>query len=223
MGDEENLHKVEYLDTPDGLPDETNWIKRAGKAKVTYPNESTFEGIFDAERIKQGPGVYIWMAPGPDDDETPVEKARYEGNYVDGMRTGLGRMVYPNGDTYEGEFFENKMQGEGSYTYKKTNDIYSGTWVNNKKQGEGRYEFGQDTSILNGVWENGQMVTGMWELKKQGTYKGDFERSRPLGQGRFSFANGLYQDGMFVKEKVPEEEEETVEEGEEPKPPRVEW
>ena len=42
MGDEENLCKVEYLDTDP--PEETNWIKRAGKCKVTYPNGATFEG-----------------------------------------------------------------------------------------------------------------------------------------------------------------------------------
>lgn len=42
--DEEAGCKVEYLDTPDGTPEETNWIKRAGRAKVTYPNGCTFEG-----------------------------------------------------------------------------------------------------------------------------------------------------------------------------------
>lgn len=45
MGDEEAQTKVEYLDTPDGTPEETNWIKRAGRCKVTYPSGHTFEGI----------------------------------------------------------------------------------------------------------------------------------------------------------------------------------
>jgi hypothetical protein len=44
MGDEEAPQcKVEYLDLPEGT-EETNWIKRAGKCKVTYPNGDTFEG-----------------------------------------------------------------------------------------------------------------------------------------------------------------------------------
>ncbi len=46
MGDEEPQCKVEYLDLPDGGAEETNWIKRAGKAKVTYPNGEIFEGWF---------------------------------------------------------------------------------------------------------------------------------------------------------------------------------
>ena len=67
-------------------------------------------GTFDAERIKQGPGVYIWMKAGSEEDETPVEKARYEGNYKDGLRSGFGRMTFPNGDIYEGQWVDNKVR-----------------------------------------------------------------------------------------------------------------
>jgi hypothetical protein len=68
----------------------------------------TFLGTFDAERIKQGNGTFIWMKTG-EEDETPVEKARYEGNYKDGNKCGVGKMVYPNGDIYEGEWLDNKV------------------------------------------------------------------------------------------------------------------
>jgi len=50
------------------------------------------------------------MTPGPEEDDAPVEKARFEGNYINGLRTGHGRMVYPNGDVYEGEWHENKVK-----------------------------------------------------------------------------------------------------------------
>lgn len=49
------------------------------------------------------------MSPGSEEDETPVEKARYEGEYKDGLKHGIGKMVYPNKDVYEGEWFENKV------------------------------------------------------------------------------------------------------------------
>jgi len=113
------------------------------------------------------------------------------------------------------------MHGEGSYTYKKNGDIYSGSWVANKKQGEGRYEYGQDMSVLSGTWDKGQLVSGTWELKKAGTYKGKFEMSRPIGAGKFTFVSGLSQEGTFDKIKVEDEEEPA--EDEEPKPPNVEW
>ena len=45
MGDEEDAGcKVVYMDLADGNNEETNWIKRAGKAMVTYPNGCTFTG-----------------------------------------------------------------------------------------------------------------------------------------------------------------------------------
>ena len=46
MADEDTPQcKVEYIDLPDGATEETNWIKRAGKCKVTYVNGHTFEGM----------------------------------------------------------------------------------------------------------------------------------------------------------------------------------
>ena len=112
MADEEEPQcKVEYLDIAEGAePEETNWIRRAGKCRVTYPNGHVFEGTFDAERIKQGFGSYIWMGPGSEEDETPVEKARYDGDYKNGLKHGVGKMVFPNGNVYEGEWFENKVR-----------------------------------------------------------------------------------------------------------------
>lgn len=46
MGDEEVPQcKVEYLDIAEGGEEEvTNWIRRAGKCRVTYPNGEIFEG-----------------------------------------------------------------------------------------------------------------------------------------------------------------------------------
>lgn len=54
MDEEEALHKVQYLDVPEGEePLEANWIVRAGRALVTYPDGSTYEGEA-AETADQG-------------------------------------------------------------------------------------------------------------------------------------------------------------------------
>ena len=43
--EEEPRCKVTYIDLPEGATEETNWIKRAGKCQVVYPNGGhTFEG-----------------------------------------------------------------------------------------------------------------------------------------------------------------------------------
>lgn len=44
--------------------------------------------------------------------------ATYEGNYTDGKKAGTGKMTYPNGDIYTGEWKDNMMDGEGTYVYK---------------------------------------------------------------------------------------------------------
>lgn len=49
------------------------------------------------------------MGAGGEEDDSPVERARYEGMYKDGMRTGFGKMTFPGGDVYEGEWLENKV------------------------------------------------------------------------------------------------------------------
>jgi hypothetical protein len=63
------------------------------------------------------------------------------------------------------------MQGEGTYTYKKSGDIYSGTWVANKKSGQGTYEFAGDSSMLVGTWIDGQITSGNWVLKGAAVYE----------------------------------------------------
>lgn len=49
-----------------------NWLPRPGKAKVTYAEGSSFEGVFNGERIKEGAGKYTWMKPAEEDGEDPV-------------------------------------------------------------------------------------------------------------------------------------------------------
>lgn len=49
----------------------TNWLPRPGKARVTYAEGSSFEGVFNGERIKEGSGKYTWMKPAEDDEEDP--------------------------------------------------------------------------------------------------------------------------------------------------------
>jgi len=220
--------KVTYTDKEE--PEETNWISRAGTAEVVYPNGHTFKGTFDSEKVKQGKGVYVWMGPAGEEGEEMVEKARFEGNYKNGLKDGFGTMKFPNKDLYEGEWQANKMHGEGTYTYNSkakkggAADIYSGGFVEGKKVGQGRYEYGEDQSMFSGTWVDGEMTTGQWELKGAAVYTGNFQLSRPIGEGQFDFAGGLSQSGSYNVKKLAEgEEPEAVEEGAPAAPPNVSW
>ena len=133
----------------------------------------------------------------------------------------MGHFLWKDGSSYKGEFFENKIQGDGTYTYKGTGDIYSGGWVDGKKQGQGVYEFSKDSSMMSGTWEAGTLVTGSWIYKGAGQYDGGFKVGRPFGPGKFSFTSGLEQSGTYAEKPKGEDEEEPAEG--EVVAPNVEW
>jgi hypothetical protein len=65
-------------------------------------------GDFNSEKQKHGQGVYNWMQP--DEESGEAKKvASYAGSYADGKKNGLGKMIFPNGDVYFGEWKDNKV------------------------------------------------------------------------------------------------------------------
>ena len=54
---------------------------------------------------------------------------KYEGDFVNDVRSGDGKYIWANGDTYEGEFYNNLMHGWGKYTWAEGR-IYTGVFEN---------------------------------------------------------------------------------------------
>lgn len=124
--------------------------------------------------------------------------ATYEGTYVDGVKQGLGKMTFPNSDTYHGEWKQDRMHGDGSYMY-ENGDIFSGKFALGIRAGKGTYEFTGDKSLLVGNWADNVITDGKWVFKDGGSYVGRFENGKPIGSCMFKFPSGLQQDGEFVK------------------------
>lgn len=170
--------------------EETNWLKMAGKCKISYKNGHTFEGSINENKKKHGQGKYSWMSEedteGLGTDGTP---RYYEGEYVDGVRYGKGVHVFtraPAGEEdetpaakrqtrYVGDWKDGNMHGIGQITY-PSGDVYYGTWRNNLKHGRGSYsykngdvysgDFAQNDKHGEGTLlfrENGSQLKGQWE------------------------------------------------------------
>ena len=61
----------------------------------------------------------------------------YSGDTLNGVRSGNGKMEFPNGDSYEGQWQNDKMNGKGKLTY-FDGHVYQGNWIENQRQGQGK-------------------------------------------------------------------------------------
>jgi hypothetical protein len=207
MGDEEGPEfTVEYLD---GDMEVTNWLKRGGKAKVTYPNGDIYEGFFNEARQKHGQGHYTWIGGNDEeneDEDAPKGGGEYWGDYAAGKKHGIGRIRYANGDTYHGMWFTDMKHGEGTYIY-ANGDIYSGQWNRGVKNGRGTYVFVSNDTQLIGTWVDGKITAGKWAFKDGTCFNGDFVNNRPRGAGLFTFKSGNEQAGEWIERVVGDDEE----------------
>ena len=101
----------------------------------------------------------------------------YEGEVIDGKRTGKGVYIWKNGDRYEGDFVDGKCTGKGVYIW-KSGSRYEGEVVDGKRTGKG---------VI--VWKSGSR------------YEGDFVDGKCTGKGVFVWANGDRYEGDVVDDK----------------------
>ena len=83
----------------------------------------------------------------------------------------------------------------------------SGNWVNGVKSGHGAFVSGKDDSQLVGTWVNGTLTKGKWLFADGTTWHGNFKKNKPIGPGVFYFPNGTQQEGVYVEEGDPEDDE----------------
>ncbi len=130
--------------------------------------------------------------------------------------------IYTNGDSYFGQFFNNKPNGFGTFV-EENGDKYIGQWKNGKMDGQGTYIQGSKSSrkflfVLGsrskksgdkyvGQWKNGEMDgqgTYIWgsRSKKSGDkYVGQWKNGAMNGFGKLTVSDGGIYIGEFFKNK----------------------
>lgn len=138
----------------------------------------------------------------------------YEGNYVNGVKTGSGKLVWENEnktkeESYEGDFQNNLFEGKGVYLW-GTQKKYVGEWKNGVMDGEGVFtwkdgreykgKFKKDKKEGYGVltWQDGRIWKGNWKLDKQDGI-GEMVDSDGIVK------QGLWEDGKRIKWLTKEE------------------
>ena len=80
----------------------------------------------------------------------------YEGNFKDGLRSGLGKLSAPNGDVYDGMWENDQFHGQGTYVW-SDGSKYTGEWKNGVQDGYGIF-FYPNGDKYNGYFQNNQFV-----------------------------------------------------------------
>jgi hypothetical protein len=81
----------------------------------------------------------------------------YDGDWVDGDRTGKGTFTWKDGSWYTGDFVDSKMTGKGERYYASYGTRYVGDFVDGKRHGYGTYYYADGTTWT-GKWENDTRV-----------------------------------------------------------------
>jgi len=128
---------------------------------------------------------------------------KYVGPWKSNLQHGIGRTDYAKGGKYVGKYENGKRNGEGVYTY-ANGDIYSGSWKNGEKHGKGTYIVnsskleGNNYMKVVGEWQTGEILEGKWIFPDKTFYQGTFEKNLPKNKGEWKFINGNVLNGEYI-------------------------
>eukprot|EP01012_Entosiphon_sulcatum_P022082 TRINITY_DN2699_c0_g1_i1.p1 TRINITY_DN2699_c0_g1~~TRINITY_DN2699_c0_g1_i1.p1 ORF type:complete len:197 (+),score=16.21 TRINITY_DN2699_c0_g1_i1:171-761(+) len=134
---------------------------------------------------------------------TTVGKKKYPNRdeYVgdmtkDGLRHGKGTMRYANGTVYDGEWKEDKWEGQGKYI--GTEYSYEGEFSDNSFHGFGRMFWFRSRDSYEGEFLTGERNgTGTYKWASGASYTGLWENGRKHGKGVYTYPDGTVYDGSF--------------------------
>lgn len=109
----------------------------AEPCNLTFDSGNLYDGTCNAASKPHGSGNFQWMSG-----------SSYEGNFINGQRSGPGSMTYANGAKYQGSWLNDKKHGQGTY------------WSENGNRFEGRFEQGKMTSEGTCFLSDGSEISG---------------------------------------------------------------
>ena len=125
------------------------------------------------------------------------------GNWKYGQFSGWGREIFMNGEVYEGNYKDGKLNGKGIYKYK--NILYVGDFDNNIRQGKGElitkdyyYKGEFNNNKINGYGK----INFIYSADGKSEYEGFFKEGIIEGKGIIKWNNGNVYDGEVKKGKM---------------------
>jgi hypothetical protein len=113
----------------------------------------------------------------------------YDGSLVQGQRHGKGQFVWANGQRYNGDWVRDQPSGQASIQFANGN-LYDGTVVNGTPQGQGRMLYASGDHYVGQFKAGLPEGSGIQTWKNGQRYDGTWQNARPHGSGRMQFASG---------------------------------
>ncbi|EED96197.1 predicted protein, partial [Thalassiosira pseudonana CCMP1335] len=119
------------------------------------------------------------------------------------QRHGRGKMVYASGNTFEGEFVNNKMEGDkGIYKWAGDGGYFDGFFTNNVYDKKGVYKWA-DGDEYDGEWadeldgDGKRTGTGTMTYDSNNIYEGGFVSDAYSGDGKYKWFDGDEYEGQW--------------------------
>lgn len=157
---------------------------------IEYSNGCQYYGEWNqVNNQKHGRGILKW----PD---CPT----YYGQFRMDKANGKGRLVFRQGEEYEGDWCDNRANGLGLY---KNKDVkYEGKWKDDRQDGIGT-ETWTDGTCYTGEFKNGQKTgTGKFRYVDGSTYSGTFLNNKLHGKGLYIWADKREYKGEWKYNKI---------------------
>ena len=120
-----------------------------GFGKMEYADGRVYEGIW-VEGRRSGRGQCAYGA-----ESGPFEGQVYNGEWRDNKWEGTGILLFPNGDRYDGMFYDGNMHGKAVFTSSMDGVKHEGVWVEGKEPTTGRWIY------PNGDVFEGEIIDGV--------------------------------------------------------------
>ena len=118
--------------------------------------------------------------------------------------TEEGRLQFQNGDLYQGEFANGKMEGKGVLRT-LAGDVYEGMFKNGFKHGKGKITYANGIASYEGDWHYNKIEGEGVSVDELGNrYEGRFLGNMRNGYGKCEYANrsrfqGIWQNNLPLK------------------------
>lgn len=178
-------------------PDGTSYVgdlqdnNPRGQGRLNKPSGEAVQGTFNS--LKETTGIV---------EITSTDGGVYVGE-VTGLDTlhGKGKVNFPDGYVYEGEFKNNKYHGQGKQI-DPAGWSYTGEFAFGKYQGRGVLVSAQGDTYEGNFAAGYKQGKGTLTYGNGDRYIGDFVADQFQGKGRYEFAGGAAQDGEWKANRL---------------------